>query len=116
MDVEITPTKKVTILGLDKRTVPDLAWCATTYGNNRLYWVNGYLLCLEVTEKSFDHELKHKEFPISQICYAPHAKYEKVYEIDTGLQIPVVNASDMKIFQNILKAILEYERQPQTET
>lgn len=106
MDVEITPTRKVTILGLDKRSVGDIAWCATTYGVNRLYWVNGYLLCLEVYEKSFEHELKSKEFPISQICYAEFPKYEKLYEVDKSLQIPIVNASDMRIFQNILKAIL----------
>lgn len=106
MDVEITPTRKVTILGLDKRSVGDIAWCATTYGVNRLYWVNGYLLCLEVYEKSFEHELKSKEFPISQICYAEFPKYEKLYEVDKSLQIPIVNASDMQIFQNILRAIL----------
>jgi hypothetical protein len=106
MDVEIAPTRKVTILGLDKRSVGDIAWCATTYGVNRLYWVSGYLLCLEVYEKSFEHELKSKEFPISQICYAEFPKYEKLYEVDKSLQIPIVNASDMRIFQNILKAIL----------
>lgn len=106
MDVEIAPTRKVTILGLDRRSVGDIAWCATTYGVNRLYWVNGYLLCLEVYEKSFEHELKSKEFPISQICYAEFPKYEKLYEVDKSLQIPIVNASDMQIFQNILRAIL----------
>ncbi|MEM3597068.1 MAG: hypothetical protein QXJ53_02935 [Candidatus Bathyarchaeia archaeon] len=106
MDVEIAPTRKVTILGLDKRSIGDIAWCATTYGVNRLYWVSGYLLCLEVYEKSFEHELKSKEFPISQICYAEFPKYEKLYEVDKSLQIPIVNASDMRIFQNILKAIL----------
>jgi hypothetical protein len=68
MDVEISPTKKVTVLGLDKRSVSDVAWCATTYGANRLYWIVGYLLCVEVYEKSFEHEIKTKEFPISQIC------------------------------------------------
>ena len=72
----------------------------------RLYWIDGYILCLEVYEKSFEHELKKKEFPISQICYAKFPKYEKIYEIDKTLQMPLVNVSDMKIFQNILKAIL----------
>jgi hypothetical protein len=107
MDVEISPTKKVTILGLDKRSVSDVAWCATTYGMSRLYWIDGYLLCLEVYEKSFEHEIKTKEFPISQICYAPFPKYEKIYEIDKSLQIPIVNISDMQIFKGILKAILK---------
>jgi hypothetical protein len=107
MDVEIAPTKKVTVLGLDKRSVGDIAWCATTYGANRLYWIDGYLLCLEVYEKSFEHELKNRKFPISQICYAEFPKYERIYEVDKSLQIPVVNVSDMKIFKNILEAIRE---------
>jgi hypothetical protein len=116
MDVEIAPTRKITILGLDKRTVENIAWCATTYGVSRLYWVDGYILCLEVYEKSFEHELKKKEFPISQICYTEFPKYEKIYEIDKSLQIPLVNVSDMKIFQNILKAILNEnnEKQPKS--
>jgi len=114
MDVEISPTRKISILGLDKRSVANLAWCATTYGVNRLYWIDGYLLCLEVYEKSFEHELKEREFPISQICYTEFPKYEKIYEIDKSLQIPIVNVSDMKIFQAILKAILhcDDENQP----
>jgi hypothetical protein len=111
MDVEISPTRKINILGLDKRSVSDIAWCATTYGANRLYWIGGYLLCVEVYEKSFDHEIKTKEFPISQICYAEFPKYEKIYEIDKSLQIPIVNVSDMQIFQSILKAILNDKKE-----
>ena len=111
MDVEISPTRKITILGLDKRSVNDVAWCATTYGVSRLYWIDGYLLCLEVYEKSFEHELKHKEFPISQICYTKFPKFEKLYEVDKSLQIPLVNVSDMKLFQSILKAIIENEKE-----
>ncbi|MCS7124278.1 MAG: hypothetical protein NZ932_02530 [Candidatus Bathyarchaeota archaeon] len=107
MEVEISPTKKVTVLGLDKRNVGDIAWCATTYGVNRLYWIDGYLLCLEVYEKSFEHELKNREFPISQICYTTFPKYEKIYEVDKSLQIPIVNVSDMRIFKNLLEAIKE---------
>jgi hypothetical protein len=113
MDVEIAPTRKVTILGLDKRSMENIAYCAATYGVNRLYWIGGHILCIEVYEKSFEHELKEKEFPISQICYAKFPKYEKIYEIDKSFQIPVVNASDMKIFQRILAAILEREGQPE---
>ena len=111
MEVEITPTRKITVLGLDKRSVGNIAWCATTYGANRLYWIDGYLLCLEVYEKSFEHELKKREFPISQICYAKFPKYEKLYEVEKSLQLPIVNASDMQIFQAILKAILEKEKE-----
>ena len=110
MDVDIAPTKKITLLGVDNRSLENVAWCAATYGVNRLYWIGGYLLCLEVYEKSFEHELQKKEFPISQVCYAKFPKYEKLYEIDKSFQIPVVNASDMKLFQGILKAILENEK------
>ncbi len=107
MDVEISPTRKVSVLGLDKRTINDIVWCATTFGANRLYWVDGYILCLEVYEKSFEHELKKKDFPISQICYAEFPKYEKLYEVEKSLQLPIVNVSDMKIFKSILEAILK---------
>jgi hypothetical protein len=110
MDVEIAPTKKVNVLGLDNRSINNIAWCAATYGVNRLYWTDGYLLCLEVYEKSFEEEMKKKEFPISQICYAKFPKYEKIYEIDKSFQIPVVDVSDMKLFQSILKAILDNEK------
>jgi hypothetical protein len=116
MDVEIATTKKVSVLGLDKRSVGDIAWCATTYGANRLYWIDGYLLCLEVYEKSFEQELKKKEFPISQVCYAEFPKYEKIYEVDKSLQIPVVNVSDMKIFKNLLSAIMENEKKEEKQT
>ena len=109
MDIKIVPTRKISVLGLDKRSFKDLAWCATTYGMSRLYWVDGYLLCLEVYEKSFEYEIKNKEFPISQVCYAEFPKYEKMFEVDKSLQIPIVNASDMKIFKNILAAILKNE-------
>jgi hypothetical protein len=109
MDIEIVPTKKITVLGVDKRSVEDLAWCATTYGINRLFWVDGYLLCVEVYEASFEYEMENKEFPISQVCYAKFPKYAKAYEVEKGMQIPIVNASDMKIFSNLMKAILKNE-------
>jgi hypothetical protein len=111
MDVEISPTRKIIVLGLDKRSVNNIAYCAATFGVNRLYWIDGYLLCLEVYEKSFEHELKKKEFPVSQICYAEFPKYEKIVEIDKSFQIPLVDVSDMEIFQSILKAILANEKQ-----
>jgi hypothetical protein len=111
MEVEISPTRKITVLGLDKRSINNVAYCAATFGMSRLYWIDGYLLCLEVYEKSFEYELKKKEFPVSQICYAEFPKYEKILEIDKSFQIPLVNVSDMKIFQSILKAILENKMQ-----
>ena len=110
MDVEVAPTKKVNILGLDKRSHSNIAWCAATFGASRLYWINGYLLCLEVYEKSFEQEMNKKEFPISQICYAKFPKYEKLFEVDKTVQIPVVDVSDMTLFQNVLAAILNCEK------
>jgi hypothetical protein len=110
MNVNISPTRNITVFGLDKRSVTDVAWCAATYGIGRLYWIDGCLLCLEVYEKSFEEEIRKKEFPISQVCYARFPKYEKIFEIEKTLQIPIVNVSDMKIFQSILKAILENEK------
>jgi hypothetical protein len=111
LDVKIVPTRKISVLGLDKRSVKDIAWCATTYGMSRLYWVDGYLLCLEVYDKSFEHEIKNKEFPISHVCYAEFPKYKRMYEVDKSLQIPIVNTSDMKLFKSLLKAILDNEKE-----
>jgi hypothetical protein len=110
LDVKIKSTCKANILGVDKRSAQNVAWCAATYGVNRLYWVNGYLLCMEVYEKSFEHEILTGEFPISQVCYAKYPKYEKFYEVERGVQIPVVDVSDMKLFQGILKAVLSEEK------
>jgi hypothetical protein len=115
MEVEISPTRKITLLGLDKRSVNDVAWCAASYGATRLYWIDGYIFCVEVYDKSFEHELKTKEFPLSQVCYAKFPKYEKTHEIDKTFQIPVVNVSDMKIFKAILAAILKHEKEAITE-
>jgi hypothetical protein len=116
MHVEISPTRKITILGLDKRSVHNIAYCAATYGVNRLYWIDGHLLCLEVYEKSFEHEIKTKEFPVSQICYSEYPKYEKILEIDKSFQIPIVDVSDMNLFQCILKAIIEDEKRTGSNT
>ena len=107
MDVEVSPTKKVIVLGVDERSPENLAWCAATYGITRLFWVDGYLLCVEVYDKSFEHEIESKEFPISHVCYAHFPKYTRVFEVEKGMQIPVVNASDLEIFNKLLKAILK---------
>jgi len=110
MEVEVTPTRKVVVLGVDKRQLEDLAWCASTYGANRLHWIDGHLLCLEVYEKSFEHEIKTKEFPVSQLCYTELPKYAKTFEVERGVKLPIVNVSEMRIFQNLLKAILNADK------
>ena len=111
MKVEISPTRKVVILGVDKRQLESLTWCATTYGANRLYWIDGYLLCLEVYEKSFEHEIKTKEFPISQVCYIRFPEYSRTFEVERGIKLPIVNVSEMRIFQNLLKAVLNADKE-----
>lgn len=108
MDVEIRPTPKILVFSVDNRSLANIAWCAMTYGVNRLYWIDGYLLCLEVYEKAFEHEIKTREFPISQVCYTKFPRYEKTYEVEKGVKLPIVNVSEMRIFRNLLKAILNY--------
>lgn len=115
MKVEITPTKKLLVLGVDERSLENLAWCAVTYRIDRLFWVDGYLLCVEVYEKSFEHEIKQKEFPISQVCYTKYPKYTPTYEVRKGAEIPIVNASDMRIYKSLLKAIQEHEKKCPSE-
>ncbi len=109
MDVEVSPTKKVLILGMEKRELNNMVWCAITYEVNRLFWIDGYLLCLEVYEKSFEEEIKDRVFPISQVCYAKLPNYMRIYKVEGGGQIPVVNASDMKLFRSILEAVTKAE-------
>ena len=115
MDVEISPTRRIVVLGLDKRSVNNILYCAATFGMSRLYWTDGYIMCMEVYEKSFEQELKKKEFPVSQVCYAEFPKYQKLLEVDKSFQIPLVDVSDMEIFQSILKAILEHEKKTEKE-
>jgi hypothetical protein len=103
LDIEVLPTKKVVVLGLDRRPLEDLIWCASTYGINRLFWIDGYLLCDEVYEKAFEHEIAKHEFPISQLCYAEFPKYKKYYEVEKGVHLPIVNVTGMKIFTHLLR-------------
>ena len=111
MEVRVTPTRKIVVLGVDKRSLENLAWCAMTYDLHRLFWIDGYVLCIEVYDKSFEQELKKKEFPISQVCYARYPKYTRVYEVEKGMQIPIVNVSDMRMYRNLLNAVLQANEQ-----
>lgn len=107
MEVDVAPTKRVVVLGVDERSPENMTWCAATCGVNRLFWVDGYLLCVEVYERSFSHEIKKREFPISHVCYTRFPKYIRVLEVEKGTQLPVVNATDMRLYSNLLKAILK---------
>lgn len=114
LKIDIKPTRKIVVLGLDRRIPEDLGFCAVTFGANRLFWVNGYIMCLEVYEKSLEYEIDRGEFYISHICYAPFQKYSKILEIEKGVQIPIVNASDMHIYKGLISAILDFESKKQS--
>ena len=116
MEVNIKPTKKVIILGLDKRDPENIGFCAITFGASRLFWVDGYILCLEVYEKSLEYEIEKGEFYISHLCYASFPKYSKVLEVEKGTQIPLVNALDMNLYREIMRAVSTLAISPSTST
>ena len=111
MIIEVAPTRKVVILGLDKRPLEDLIWCASTHAINRLFWLNGYLICAEVYEKALEHEITKREFPISQVCYTEFPKYKKYYEVEKGVNLPIVNAASLKMFVKLLEQIMKYDKE-----
>lgn len=116
MKVKITPTKEIQLLGLDERSIGNLFWCAMSYRMDRLFWVDGYLLCLENCEDAMNYEIDKGFFPISQVCYSKFPKYAKYHEVEKGLQIPIVNVSDMEFYREIVKAIKNKESSVSTET
>ena len=109
LEVEIKPTEKIVVLGLDERSLEHMAWCAATFGINRLFWSDGYLLCTEVFEESFKHEIEKGEFCISQVCYTRQPRFSRVHEVEKGTQIPVVDVSEMRVYRSLVKAIKEHE-------
>jgi hypothetical protein len=105
MKIEIEPTRTIRILGLDERSIENLFWCSLSYGLDRLFWADEYLLCLEVYEKALEYEISKGVFSISQLCYAKFPKYEKMCEVESGYKMPVVNMSDVALYKEIAKAI-----------
>jgi len=105
IEVELRPVKRIVVLGFDEREVRNLLYCALTYGVNRLFWVDGYLMCVEVYEESFKREMDDGVFYVSHVCFARFPEYRKVIEVERGAQLPVVNASDMGVLSAIMKAI-----------
>ena len=77
--------------------------------SDRSDWVDGSLLCTAIFEKSFEHEIEKGEFPLSQVCHATCPDYKRILEVELGTETPLVNASDMKINVNLLKAIRDHE-------
>ena len=115
IEVELRPTRRVVVLGYDERELQNLLYCALTYGVNRLFWVDGYLMCVEVYEESFKREMDDGVFYVSHVCYTRFPRYQKVIEVERGAQLPVVNASDMAIISAILEAILAEEQAVEVE-
>ena len=109
MKVRVSPMKEVLILGLDERSLPNLAWCATAYRVDRLFWAEGYLFCLEPYERSLEYEAEKGVFPVGQVCYARFPKYVKSYEVERSVQIPIVDVSDMSLYKEIARAIKTHD-------
>ncbi len=86
-----------------------------SYRTDRLLSADGYLMCLENYEDAMSLEVEKGVFPICQICYTPFPKYVKSYEVEKGVQIPIVNVSDMKLYRDIVKAIKEKEEEETLE-
>jgi hypothetical protein len=111
LKLKVAPTKFVRVLGIDKRSVEDLLWCAISFGVTRVFWVDGFLLCIEVYEKAFEYEVEKGFFPISQVCYTPFPSYARVYEVK-GAQIPIVNVSEMELYQKLVKEVKKRSLKP----
>ena len=107
MEVRYCPTEVITVIGLDRRSSENLAWCAVTYGASRLFWIDGYLICAEVYDKSFEQEMENREFTITHLCYSRFPRYCRVLEVEKGTHIPIVKVDDLKMFRELLKLIKE---------
>ena len=109
MKIKVSPMKEVLILGLDERSLSNLAWCATAYRVDRLFWSDGYLFCLEPYERSLEYEAEKGVFPVGQVCYVRFPKYVKSYEVEKSVQIPIVDVSDMRLYKEIARAIKTHD-------
>jgi hypothetical protein len=109
LKVKITPIRTVNIFGIDERSLPNIAWCATANHADHLFWVGGYLICLEPYEKSLECDEDKGVLPIGQLCYAKFPKYVKSYEVEKSLQIPIVDVSDMGLYKEIADAIEKHQ-------
>lgn len=101
--------KEVHIFGLDERSLSNLAWCATAYRIDRLFWADGYLFCLEPYEKSLEYEEEKGILPVGQVCYVRFPKYVKSYEVEKSVQIPIVDVSDMLLYREIAHTIKSHD-------
>lgn len=109
MEVDLTPTKRVKVLGLDERPLEDIVWCCISMEVSKLFWVDGFLLCMETYEKAFEHEVETGVFPINQICYTSFPSYSRLYDVGRGVQVSIVKVSGMKLFEAIVEKIRDLQ-------
>ena len=107
--INVTPTREVRILGLDERNAANIFWCAISYRADRLFWTDGYLFCIENYEDAISCEMDEGFFPISQVCYAKFPEYKRYHEVEKGVQIPIVDVSDMQMYKKMVAAIKNKE-------
>ncbi|MEM2094660.1 MAG: hypothetical protein QXI32_05130 [Candidatus Bathyarchaeia archaeon] len=110
MKTKYTPVKELRVIGLDERSLGNLLWCATSYRLDRLYWAKGYLFCIEMYDKSFDLEVERGILPVNQVCYTHFPKYEKYYEVEKGIQVPIVDVSEMRLYGGLVRMIRKMDR------
>ena len=112
MEIKYTPVKEIRILSIDERKLENLAWCAIVSGSNKLYWVDGFVICMEIHDDAFKYEIERSFFPINQLCYAKMPEYTRFYEAAKGAQIPIVDVSDMSLFKKIIRTIKNSKNRP----
>lgn len=81
---------------------------------SKLFWVDGLLICMEVPEKSLEYEFERGVYVVSQLCYAKCSRYNRLEDVGRGVQIPVVNASDMRFFKVIARVIRSEQGNPES--
>lgn len=114
MKVEVSRPRLVKILGLDERDKDNLIWCSASMDVSKLFWVDGLLICMEVPEKSLEYEFERGVYVVSQLCYAKCSRYNRLEDVGRGVQIPVVNASDMRFFKVIARVIRSEQGNPES--
>lgn len=109
LKIKIIPTKEIRIYSVDKRDIGELGWCAFTTGSNRLFWIDGYVICMEIHDDAFKYEIENNFFPINKLCYAKLPTYVRIMDVEKGARLPLINVSDMLLFKKILEKIKEIE-------
>lgn len=106
LEVKYTPTKEIRILSIDERSLDKMLWCSVASGVNKIQWINGYALCLEIHDKAFEHEIERGVFIINQVCYSKLPNYTPLYDIKGRIEVPIVDVSEMKFYKSIHSLIV----------